>query len=221
MDTALKAIGGYTAAAAFVALVTGESGFDGKFSNALWILVGMYTAVVPTMLIFAGIAALAEHYGTKLPDVTNNQAAFVLGVSIFGLGLVSRYVWLDASTRHPTHAAAVAGAVLLAVPFVIIGFRTLGTHPTEGKAATPGGAHPAVPSQPPQTAQAVADEPPETSDAVTAPPRQTFQAVVTDRTEQCPVCRQRSRIHQPGTLTCAYCGSRFEALPGGGVRREV
>jgi hypothetical protein len=127
VDITLKAIGGYSALAGFVALLTGGTGFDGKFGNVLWILFGMYIAALPALLILGGIAALAERNGIEIPDMTDNQAAFVFGVAVFGLGLIVRYAVLDPDTRHPTHAAAVAGAVLLAVPFVIIAFRALGT----------------------------------------------------------------------------------------------
>lgn len=129
MGTALKAIASYSALAGFVGLLTGETGFDGKFGNVLWILFGMYVAVFPTLLIFGGIAALAESAGIKVPDMNDNQALFVFVVAVFGLGLIVRYTLLDPETQHPTHAAAVAGAVLLAVPFVVIGFRALGSAP--------------------------------------------------------------------------------------------
>jgi uncharacterized BrkB/YihY/UPF0761 family membrane protein len=126
VDIALKAIGGYSALAGFVGLLTGETGFDGKFGNILWILVGMYMAALPAALILVGIAELAKSNGIEIPDMTDNQAALVFGVAVLGLGLIVRYTVLTPDT-HPTHAAAVAGAVLLAVPFVIIAFRALGT----------------------------------------------------------------------------------------------
>lgn len=195
MDTVLKAIGGYTALAAFVALVTGDSSWDGKFGDVFYILIGMYTAFIPSLLLGAGIVGLAERLEFELPDMTENQTAFLFGVTVFGLGLVSRYTFLDASTRHPTHAAAIAGAVLLAVPFVIIGFRKLGTPPNGTKVA-------AVGARP-----------------VTAQTPQTGETVTPNRVELCPACGHNNRIPQPGLLACGNCGTRFVALQGGGVQK--
>jgi hypothetical protein len=196
VDTILKAIGGYSALAGFVALLTGATGVVGKFGNVWWILFGMYVVAFPVGLTLAAIGALKERYDIKALDMTDKQAVLVFGLAVFGGGLIVRYTLLDSEAQHPTHAAAVGGAVLLAVPFAILAFRKLGAAGPDGQAATLGDEQPAVSHQ--ATRRLRSDGP--------------------SRLEKCPACGSKNRIPKPGLLKCGHCGTQFEALASGGVR---
>ncbi|TDW23349.1 hypothetical protein [Kribbella kalugense] len=124
MDKVLKALGAYSAVVGIVALVTGKDSWSGKFSEILWLLLSMYIALVPTGLIVAGISNLPK----TLLDVdkwNDAQTIFAVGAVNLSLAFLIRYGVLDSGTRTPSTGAAVAGAVLLAIPFILITFRSL------------------------------------------------------------------------------------------------
>lgn|SRR5690242_7439779 len=125
MDKVLKALGAYTAVVGIVALVTGKNSWSGKFSEILWLLLSMYIALVPTALIVAGISNLPKNV-LDVDKWSDAQAIFAAGAVNLGLAFVIRYAVLDPGTRTPSTGSAVAGAVLLAVPFVLMTFRSLG-----------------------------------------------------------------------------------------------
>jgi len=105
--------------------VTGKDSWSGKFSEILWLLLSMYIALVPTALIVAGISNLPKNV-LDVDKWSDAQAIFAAGAVNLGLAFVIRYAVLDPCTRTPSTGSAVAGAVLLAVPFVLMTFRSLG-----------------------------------------------------------------------------------------------
>ncbi|MFI5692847.1 hypothetical protein ACIA58_13465 [Kribbella sp. NPDC051586] len=125
MDKVLKALGAYSAVVGAVALVTGKDSWSGKFSEILWLLLSMYIALVPTGLIVAAITNLPKHV-LDVDKWSDAQAIFAAGAVNLSLAFVIRYALLDPGTRTPSTGSAVAGAVLLAIPFVLMAFRSLG-----------------------------------------------------------------------------------------------
>ncbi|WUJ68789.1 hypothetical protein OG809_27215 [Kribbella soli] len=126
MDKVLKALGAYSAVVGAVALVTGKDSWSGKFTEILWLLLSMYIALVPTGLIVAGISNLPKHV-LDVDKWSDGQTIFAVGAINLSLAFIIRYTILDSSTRTPSTASAIAGAVLLAIPFVLLTFRSLGT----------------------------------------------------------------------------------------------